>query len=94
MRDVRMKGFAERADVEEVERFLAEHTSVLGSEDVFSRDDLERVRRMTDRISRNPQFGFESSMQTVEELGEPRGVSHWNLHWIECYRHCKTAVSD
>jgi molybdopterin molybdotransferase len=32
MRDVRMKGFAERADVEEVERFLAAHTRALESE--------------------------------------------------------------
>jgi molybdopterin molybdotransferase len=34
MRDVRMRGFAERADVEDVERFLVEHTRVLGSEPV------------------------------------------------------------
>ncbi len=34
MRDVRMKGFAERADVEEVERFLARHSGSLESEEV------------------------------------------------------------
>jgi len=34
MRDVRMKGFAERADVEEVERFLAEVVGVRGTERV------------------------------------------------------------
>jgi molybdopterin molybdotransferase len=34
MRDVRMRGFAERADVEEVEGFLAERTRPLGAEDV------------------------------------------------------------
>ncbi len=34
MRDVRMRGFAERADVMDVERFLGEHTRVLGSEPV------------------------------------------------------------
>ncbi|TMA35515.1 MAG: molybdopterin molybdotransferase MoeA [Deltaproteobacteria bacterium] len=34
MRDVRMKGFAERADVEDVERFLAEHTRALDREAV------------------------------------------------------------
>ena len=34
MRDVRMKGFAERADVEEVERFLASHTHPLEAEPV------------------------------------------------------------
>jgi molybdopterin molybdotransferase len=34
MRDVRMRGFAERADVEEVERFLAEHVSALPVERV------------------------------------------------------------
>jgi molybdopterin molybdotransferase len=32
MRDVRMKGFAERADVEEVDRFLAEHGRALEGE--------------------------------------------------------------
>jgi len=36
MRDVRMRGFAERADVEDVERFLAEHSPPLGSEQVAS----------------------------------------------------------
>jgi molybdopterin molybdotransferase len=34
MRDVRMRGFAERADVEEVDRFLLEATAVLPAEDV------------------------------------------------------------
>ena len=34
MRDVRMRGFAERADVEEVERFLASHTHMLEAEPV------------------------------------------------------------
>jgi molybdopterin molybdotransferase len=34
MRDVRMRGFAERADVEEVDRFLREHTRVLEAEEV------------------------------------------------------------
>ena len=34
MRDVRMRGFAERADVEEVERFLAERTRRLPGEPV------------------------------------------------------------
>ena len=34
MRDVRMRGFAERADVEEVEDFLVEHTRALPSEAV------------------------------------------------------------
>ena len=34
MRDVRMKGFAERADVEEVEAFLAGHARPLDSEPV------------------------------------------------------------
>ena len=34
MRDVRMRGFAERADVEDVERFLAEHSAALGPEEV------------------------------------------------------------
>jgi molybdopterin molybdotransferase len=34
MRDVRMKGFAERADVEDVERFLAAHARALDAEPV------------------------------------------------------------
>ena len=34
MRDVRMKGFSERVDVEEVEAFLIEHTRVCDSEPV------------------------------------------------------------
>ena len=34
MRDVRMRGFAERADVEEVDRFLVLHTRPLEAEDV------------------------------------------------------------
>ena len=34
MRDVRMKGFAERADVEEVESWLARHAHVLDAERV------------------------------------------------------------
>ncbi|MEE9609157.1 MAG: gephyrin-like molybdotransferase Glp [Myxococcota bacterium] len=34
MRDVRMRGFAERADVEEVDRFLREHSSALEAEEV------------------------------------------------------------
>ena len=34
--DVRMRGFAERADVEEVERFLAERAEPLGNEEVAS----------------------------------------------------------
>ena len=43
MRDVRMRGFAERADVEEVDRFLALHTRPLDAEDV---DLLECVGRV------------------------------------------------
>ena len=43
MRDVRMKGFAERADVEEVERFLAAETRALPSEPVPLADCVGRV---------------------------------------------------
>ena len=42
-RDVRMRGFAERADVEDVERFLAAHTSVLAAERVPLSDVVGRV---------------------------------------------------
>lgn len=38
-----MRGFAERADVEEVERFLAEHTRALGAERVALGDCAGRV---------------------------------------------------
>ena len=34
MRDVRMRGFAERADVEEVQAFLAKEVALLGPEPV------------------------------------------------------------
>ena len=43
MRDVRMKGFAERADVEEVERFLVERSRALESEEVGLLDAVGRV---------------------------------------------------
>ena len=43
MADVRMKGFAERADVEDVERFLAEHARTLASERVGLLDCVGRV---------------------------------------------------
>ena len=43
MRDVRMKGFAKRADVEEVDDFLAEHARALPAEDVALLDALGRV---------------------------------------------------
>ena len=43
MRDVRMKGFARRADVEEVERFLLQHTHTLDQEEVDLQDAAGRV---------------------------------------------------
>jgi len=43
VRDVRMRGFAERADVEEVEDFLVKHTRVLGAEPVGLLDCVGRV---------------------------------------------------
>lgn len=43
MRDVRMRGFAERVDVEEVDRFLAAHSHCLEAEEV---DLLECVGRV------------------------------------------------
>ena len=43
MRDVRMRGFAERADVEEVEGFLAEHTRALPPEPVALLECVGRV---------------------------------------------------
>jgi len=43
MRDVRMRGFAERADVEVVDRFLRDHTRRLPAEDVGVLDCVGRV---------------------------------------------------
>ncbi len=43
MRDVRMRGFAERADVEEVDEFLRDHTRVLSAETVPLADCVGRV---------------------------------------------------
>jgi molybdopterin molybdotransferase len=43
MRDVRMRGFAERADVEEVIAFLAEHARALDAEAVVLADCVGRV---------------------------------------------------
>ena len=43
MRDVRMRGFAQRMDVEEVERLLRGHTAVLPSESVELADLVGRV---------------------------------------------------
>jgi molybdopterin molybdotransferase len=43
MRDVRMRGFAERADVDEVDRFLAERLTPLGPEEVGVLDCAGRV---------------------------------------------------
>ncbi|MFB3117823.1 MAG: molybdopterin molybdenumtransferase MoeA, partial [Myxococcota bacterium] len=43
MRDVRMKGFAERTDVEEVQDFLLEHTRPLPSEVVDLHSCVGRV---------------------------------------------------
>ncbi len=58
MRDVRMRGFAERADIEEVERFLDAHTTLLEPEDV---DLLECVGRVLaqDVEAAVPVPGFE-----------------------------------
>ena len=43
MRDVRMRGFAERADVEDVEAFLRANTAPLAGEDVEVRACAGRV---------------------------------------------------
>ena len=43
MRDVRMRGFAERADVEEVDAFLRAHTAPLPAEEVDLRACAGRV---------------------------------------------------
>ena len=43
VRDVRMRGFADRADLEEVERFLEEHVRSLPSEQVPLLEDSVAV---------------------------------------------------
>ena len=60
MRDVRMKGFAERADVEDVEAFLVEHSSALEAEAVPLLECVGRV--LTSAVSSDVDVpGFERS---------------------------------
>ncbi|MEE8580050.1 MAG: gephyrin-like molybdotransferase Glp [Myxococcota bacterium] len=60
MRDVRMKGFAERADVEQVEDFLVAHAHALEAEPVDLQDCAGRVLSQ-DIISRVDVPGFPRS---------------------------------
>jgi molybdopterin molybdotransferase len=68
--DVRMRGFAERADVEEVERFLAERTAPLAAEPVPLIECAGRVLA-ADVIARRDVPGFaRSAMDGFAVRGE------------------------
>jgi len=70
MRDVRMKGFAERADVEEVDHFLRESTRALEAEEVTLTECIGRV--LAEDVSASvPVPGFpRSAMDGYALLGE------------------------
>ncbi len=79
MRDVRMKGFAERADVEEVEDFLAEHTRVCGPEAVRLAQCVGRVLAEDVRAAVNVPGFARSAMDGYAIRGEESfGASAYN----------------
>lgn len=79
MRDVRMKGFAERADVEEVERFLALHSHVREAESVELVDCVGRVLASDVRAAVNVPGFPRSAMDGYALRGEESfGASSYN----------------
>jgi molybdopterin molybdotransferase len=70
MRDVRMKGFAERADVEEVERFLTSHARPLEAEAVPLDDCIGRVLAEQVRARVNVPGFARSAMDGYAVRGE------------------------
>ena len=79
MRDVRMKGFAERADVEEVEAFLVEHAQVCESEPVALGDCVGRVLAEQVRAEVNVPGFPRSAMDGYAIRGEESfGASAYN----------------
>ena len=79
MRDVRMRGFAQRVDVEEVEQFLAEHVRALPAEAVDLRRCAGRVLA-EDRSSDVDVPGFaRAAMDGYAVRGEDTfGASSYN----------------
>ena len=78
MRDVRMRGFAQRMDVEEVERLLRGHTTVLPSESVELADLVGRVlteaveaRVDVPSFDRSAMDGYAVRAADVASLGKP-----------------------
>jgi len=69
-RDVRMRGFAERADVEEVERFLAAHTRCLAAEPVDLLACAGRVLAQEVRAATNVPAFPRSAMDGYAVRGE------------------------
>ncbi len=79
MRDVRMKGFAERADVEEVERFLVQHTRVCGTEPVALARCVGRVLARDVEAQVNVPGFARSAMDGYALRGEESfGASDYN----------------
>ena len=84
MRDVRMRGFAERADVEEVEGFLAAQNSALDAEPVPLVDCVGRVLVETicaeDVIPSQPMAGFPHTSLVIRpyERGQPTKVGEFD----------------
>ncbi len=83
MRDVRMRGFAERADVEDVERLLRGQTRVLGAEDVPLAECAGRVLTRDVRAEVDVP-GFErSAMDGYAVRGEDTfGASDYGPLWL------------
>ena len=79
MRDVRMKGFAERVDVEEVEGFLVDHTRVCENEPVELVECVGRVLASDVRASVNVPGFPRSAMDGYALRGEKTfGASAYN----------------
>jgi molybdopterin molybdotransferase len=79
MRDVRMKGFSERADVEEVEAFLVEHARVCEAESVALSECVGRVLAEQVRAEVNVPGFPRSAMDGYAIRGEESfGASAYN----------------
>ena len=79
MRDVRMKGFAERADVEEVDRFLRERTRPLDAEEVSLDACVGRVLAEDVRAEVDVPGFARAAMDGYAVRGEDTfGASDWD----------------
>lgn len=83
MRDVRMQGFAERADVEEVERFLVDHeqqtSKVAADADVV---EASRERRGNRRVSPGRRFWavLYARVTRIEVIRTAAGADEGRVH--------------